>query len=36
MEPHEGLMDQADCSALDSMLHPLNWKRPTSQVPIDP
>src|SRR5262249_19204721 len=36
MEPHEGLMDQADCSGQDSMLHPLNWKPPTSQVPINP
>jgi len=36
MKSHEGLMDQADCSALDSILHPLNRKPPTSQVPIDP
>jgi hypothetical protein len=36
MEPHKGLMDQADCSAQDSVVHPLNWKLSTSQVSFDP
>ena len=36
MEPHEGLVDQADCSAQDSVVHPRNWKPPPSKVPIDP